>query len=525
MLAYHKINPINAQVGIYLRVSLEDGDRQESNSINNQRKLIYEYLKQNNFKHYSEFIDDGATGTNFEREGFKKLLEEIESGNINTVITKDVSRIGRNYVKTGFYLEDYFVSKGVRYISVLDAIDTYSEVIGNELLPFRAILNDMYSKDISLKQKSSLMERKKRGKYIACYAPYGYKKNDKMVGKLNIDEEAAKIVKRIFVLFLQGNGTTAIARLLTEEKIPTPAMHLNMNTDKDSMLYAIWKPNTIKRILRNKTYLGYMIQNKEKTLSHKNHTRVILQEKDYIVIPNHHLPIIKKEDFEKVNEMLDSKKRALGKQKEQTILHELIYCEECGKRLARKDIEGKIYYYCPTRTVFHLCNNKNYLPYDSIEKNIFKYLAKYLKKYSNRKVLEKKYIEEYAKNKTRMEEYKNAFAKYSKELTKINNKLDILYYDKLNHVISSNMYKKYASTQKEERKQLEEKINTINKLMKQEKELISELKCNKKSVEKCIDKFYDLDHVNTATIKELVEKISIGKNRDFHIKFKFNSCY
>ena len=521
MLAYHKVNNINAQVGIYLRVSLEDGDKQESNSINNQRKLIYEDLKQNNFINYSEFIDDGATGTNFERKGFEKLLQEIEKGNINTVITKDVSRIGRNYVKTGFYIEDYFVNKGVRYISVLDDIDMYEELIGNELLPFRAILNDMYSKDISLKQKSSLMERKKRGRYIACYAPYGYKKNDKIVGKLDIDEEARKIVKRIFALFLQGNGTTAIARILTEEQVPTPAMHLNMNTDKDSRLYAIWKPNTIKRILKNKTYLGYMIQNKEKTLSHKNHTRVMLEEKDYIVIPNHHLPIINKEDFEKVNEMLDSKRRAVGNKKNQTILHELIYCQECGKRLARKDTEGKIYYYCPTRTVFHLCDNKNYLPYYNIEEKVFEYLSKYIKKYSNRKVLEKEYVEEYFKNKTRLEEYNNAFIKYSKELTKVNNKLEILYNDKLNNVISSNMYKKYSSTQKEERKRIEEKINNINELINKEKKELFELEWNKDRVIKFIDKFCDLDNVNTATIKEFIEKISIDKNRDFHIKFKF----
>lgn len=522
MLAYHKVNNINAQVGIYLRVSLEDGDKQESDSINNQRKLIYEYLKQNNFTNYYEFIDDGATGTNFERKGFKKLREEIESGNINTVITKDVSRIGRNYVKTGFYIEDYFVSKGVRYISVLDDIDTYSEVIGNELLPFRAILNDMYSKDISLKQKSSLIERKKRGRYIACYAPYGYKKNDKIIGKLDIDEEAEKIVKRIFALFLQGKGTTAIARLLTEEEVPTPSMHLNMKRNKDSMLYTIWKPNTIKRILKNKTYLGYMIQNKEKTLSHKNHTRVMLEEKDYIVIPNHHLPIINKEDFEKANEILNNQKRAVGNKKDKTILHELIYCEECGKRLARRDAKGKIYYYCPTRTVFHLCNNKNYLPYYNIEKIIFNYLSKQLKRYSNRAVLEKEYIEEYSKNKTRIEEYKNTVRKYSKELIKIDNKLDILYNDKLNNVISSNMYKKYSSIQKEEKKLIKEKINNINELIRQEEEILSELKCNKNRVVKFIDKFCDLTNVDTETIKEFIEKISIDKNRDFHIKFKFD---
>ena len=149
------LNNINAKVGMYLRISLEDGDKLESNSIDNQRKIIYEYLKKNNFNVVKEFIDDGATGTNFERKGFKELLQSIENKEVNTVITKDVSRIGRNYVKTGYYIEDYFLNRGVRYISILDEIDTYNDLIGNELLPFRAILNDTYSNDISCPFKCS----------------------------------------------------------------------------------------------------------------------------------------------------------------------------------------------------------------------------------------------------------------------------------------------------------------------------------------------------------------------------------
>ena len=321
MLAYHKVNNINAKVGIYLRISLEDHDKVESDSIGNQRKIIYEYLKKNNFVNMTEFVDDGATGTNFNRKGFKALLENIEAGKINTVITKDVSRIGRNYVKTGYYIEDYFINKGVRYISVLDNIDTYKELIGNELLPFRAILNDMYSRDISLKQKSSLKERKRRGRYIACYAPYGYKKNSEIIGKLDIDEEAAVVVRRIFRMYLDGKGTAVIARILTEEKIPTPAMHMNMNCDKDSIAYRVWKTNTVRNILRNETYLGYMIQNKETTVSHKNPKKIYLDEKEYIKIENHHLPIIKKEDFEKVNQILDKNKRGETTIREKGILH------------------------------------------------------------------------------------------------------------------------------------------------------------------------------------------------------------
>ncbi len=526
MLAYHKLNNINANVGIYLRISLEDGDKQESNSIENQRKLIYEYLHQNNFVNVQEFIDDGATGTNFNRKGFKDLLQNIENGNINTVITKDVSRIGRNYVKTGYYIEDYFVNKGVRYISILDDIDTYSEVIGNELLPFRAILNDMYSKDISLKQKSSLIERKKRGRYIACYAPYGYKKDKDIVGKLNIDDETSKVVKYIFKLFLEGNGTTTIARILTNEQIPTPAMSLNMNADKNSIFYSTWKTNTVRKILRNETYLGFMIQNKETTISHKNHTRVYLDESDYIKIPNHHLPLVSKEDFEKVSQILDNNRKSRNENsnsvREKTLLHNFLYCHECNKKLARRDVTNKIYYFCRTRTDFHLCDNSNYLSYSDIENNVLQYIKEFFKKYSDKSLLRQAFITEYSKNQTKIKEYTTTQTNLSKELLKINNKLDILYNDKLNNVISSDMYKKYAVTLKENQKKIENKFAEISNLIENEENKLQTQQNDEDKINKLINKFCNLKNVNTEVINEFIEKISIDKNRDLHIKFKFN---
>lgn len=460
-------------------------------------------------------------GTNFNRKGFKELLQNIENGNINTVITKDVSRIGRNYVKTGYYIEDYFLNKGVRYISILDDIDTYSDVIGNELLPFRAILNDMYSKDISLKQRSSLIERKRRGRYIACYAPYGYKKNKTNVGKLDIDNEVAPIVKRTFDLFLQGVGIAVIARTYTEEKIPTPAMHLNMNVDKESIFYTVWKPATIKKILRNETYIGNMVQNKETTISYKNPTRVTLDKNDYIVIPNHHLPIIDKNDFEKVSKILDSRKIKTEIKKEKTILHDFLYCDECKKKLTRRDMNGKIYYYCSTRTVFHLCDNSNYISYTDIEKKVLKYITEILKKYSNKELLKEMYISEYSKNRTKIKEYNEQINNISKELTKVNNKLDILYDDKLNNIITVNMYKNYSEQLKSEQISFEKDIKKKKLLIHNEEKKIELLKNNEKQFELLIDNFYNLNNINTEVVNEFIEKISIDKNRDFHISLKF----
>lgn len=385
----------------------------------------------------------------------------------------------------------------------------------------------MYSKDISLKQRSSLKERKKRGRYIACYAPYGYKKNKDIVGKLDIDEEAAKTVRRIFDFFLEGKGTTSIARILTAEKVPTPAMHLNMNADKSSIFYTVWKGNTVRRILRNETYLGHMIQNKESTISHKNPTRVYLNKEDYIIIPNHHVPIISKEDFETVNKMLDNNKRTSNNKKEKTLLHDLLYCGECNKKLARRDCKGKIYYFCVTRTAFNLCDNSNYLSYINIEDEVLKYIKEFLVKYSDKNLLRQAYISEYSKNKTKIDEYNTTLSNHSKALLKINNKLDTLYNDKLNNVISENMYKKYSVTLKEERKELENKIGGIKKYINNEEKILSSLNKDEKMIDDLISRFCDLKSINQEVIDEFIEKISIDKNRDFHIKLKFklNSCH
>ena len=321
---------------------------------------------------------------------------------------------------------------------------------------------------------------------------------------------------------MEGKGTTSIARILTAEEVPTPAMHLNMNADKSSLFYTVWKGNTVRKILRNETYLGYMIQNKETTISHKNPTRVYLNKEDYIVIPNHHVPIISKEDFDKVNEMLDNNKRTSNNMKEKTLLHNLLYCDECNKRLARRDCKGKIYYFCATRTAFHLCDNSNYLSYINIEDEVLKYIKEFLKKYSDKNLLRQAYISEYSKNKTKIDDYNVTLSTLAKELLKINNKLDTLYNDKLNNVISADMYKKYSATLKEEQKNLQNKINEIKTYINNEEKILQSLNKDDAKISDLISRFCDLKSINQDVIDEFIEKISIDKNRDFHIKLKFN---
>ena len=221
------------------------------------------------------------------------------------------------------------------------------------------------------------------------------------------------------------------------------------------------------------------------------------------------------------NQILDSKKMKNRNKKEKTMLHDLLYCKECNKKLSRKDNDNVLYYYCITRTNFHLCDNSSYLPYHTIENEVIKYIAEIIKKYSNKDTLKQLYINEYKKNKSKINEYEDMISKLSQELLKNNNKLDIIYNDKLNNVITMDMYKKHSSTIKEEQQKLEKKIKDINGMIYIEEQKIESLKNNEKKINDIIDKFYTLSDINIDIVNEFIEKIFIDKNRKIYVKLKF----
>ena len=201
------------KVGIYIRLSREDGDKLESDSISNQRDILQRYIKENQLVLIDEYKDDGISGTTFDRPDFNRMIDDIENKKINMVITKDLSRLGRDYIKTGYYIENYFPEKSVRYISILDGIDTFLESNNNDVTPFKAIINDMYAKDISKKIKGVLREKELKGEYLGSIAPYGYKKSTTKKNKLEIDKNVSYVVEKIFELYLQGNGFQKISNI------------------------------------------------------------------------------------------------------------------------------------------------------------------------------------------------------------------------------------------------------------------------------------------------------------------------
>ncbi len=283
---------------LYLRLSRDDGTEKESESIQNQKAFLISYANEHGFSLAGIYIDDGWSGTSYDRPAFKRMLSDIELGRINCVITKDLSRLGRDYIMTGHYLERYFPQHDVRYIAINDGIDTYQDNTNNDMTPFRAVFNDMYAKDISKKVRTALNTKKENGIFIGSSPPYGYKKDPHDKGRLIIDTETAPVVRQIFSMYLSRASKCAIAESLSREGIPTPSAVKNLKA-----ACRAWNEVTIARILTNPTYAGDLTQNRSRKISYKLSKKRNLPQEQWITVKNTHEPIISREDFKAAQEL------------------------------------------------------------------------------------------------------------------------------------------------------------------------------------------------------------------------------
>jgi len=284
--------------GLYLRLSKDDEQQGESVSIRTQRSILVDYCNSNHFKIFNIYVDDGYSGLNFERPGFRALLEDVERGLVNLVITKDLSRLGRDYIMTGYYSEIFFQTKGVRYIAIADDFD--SEKGGNEIAPFKNILNDMYARDISKKIRNAKHQRAKQGLFISGQTPYGYQKDPRNRNQLIIDPEAAAVVRIIFSLAERGMGSVAIAAELKARRIVTPSVYKYQRGDERFARYpalkngdhCAWCATTISQILKNPVYTGTLVNLKTEIVNYKTKQCLPVPIERQIVTPNAHEAII-----------------------------------------------------------------------------------------------------------------------------------------------------------------------------------------------------------------------------------------
>ena len=298
----------------YLRLSKEDLKKlkiDESMSIESQRMIIESFCKFNDLELVKEYVDDGYTGSDFDRPAFKEMIEDIESGKINCVITKDLSRLGRELYQTGTYIEDYFMDKNIRYIAINDG---YDSLVGDSSLPMKLTYNDYSLRDTSKKVRSSFKAKQMNGHYIGSFAKYGLKKDPKDSHQLIIDPVASMVVKRIFDMALQGNKCNKIASILTQEKVPIPIVYKKegrglLVTENDG--FGIWRPQTIRDILTSEMYIGNMVQNICNKIRYNSKKKRATKKEDHIIVENTHDAIIDKETFDEVQKLLVSKKKVV----------------------------------------------------------------------------------------------------------------------------------------------------------------------------------------------------------------------
>ena len=343
---------------LYLRLSRDDGDKEESGSITGQRELLRDYISQHpELREYAIRIDDGFSGSTFERPGFQKMIEDVKSGRTDCIIVKDLSRFGRNYLDAGEYIEKIFPFLGVRFIAINDNYDSLGEKKSSDdlIIPFKNLINEAYCRDISMKIRSQLEIKRKNGQFLGSFAAFGYLKDEQDKNKLVVDQYAADIVRDIFKWKLEGISPQDIADALNKLGVLSPmeykrSLGMKYTTSFKTSAKAAWSAGTVIRILKNPIYTGVLIQGKETTPSYKVHKRIAKDKSEWTVIEDSHEAIISEIDFDSVQKVLKCDTRRSPDDKAVGLFSGMLFCGDCGASMVRKTVpagEKKyVYYVC-----------------------------------------------------------------------------------------------------------------------------------------------------------------------------------
>lgn len=355
----------------YLRLSSEDGDKAESDSIRNQRSLIQDFVKKHSdISLVEEYVDDGYSGANFERPAFQRMMEDVRNHKINCIIVKDLSRLGRNYIETGRYLEKIFPVLGVRFIAVNDHYDSADTKNDTDqiIVPFKNLINDAYCRDISMKIRSQLDIKRKKGQFIGSYAGYGYFKDPNDKNHLVIDEYAAEIVRLIFHMKIEGFSADRIAMKLNEMGVLTPMEYkrscgFNYNSGFRSGNEPKWGASSVLRILKNELYVGTMVQGKSRKINYKVKVSREIEPENWIKVEGTHEPIITREMFDCVQNLMKLDTRTSPEKESIYVFSGLLRCGDCGQNMVRRSVRKNekqyFYYHCSTFKSGEGCSSHN----------------------------------------------------------------------------------------------------------------------------------------------------------------------
>ena len=421
-------------------------------------------------------------------------------------------------MQSGYYTETYFPEHNVRYIAILDNIDTALDSANNDIAPFKSILNEMYAKDTSKKINSVLQSKRNNGEYLGT-APYGYKKDPENKYHLVIDEEAAEVVRTIFRMFLEGYGTMQIADYLSEQKIPIPSDYNQRNRGTKSISYGLWPQSTVRFILSNEVYTGTVVQGKRKKISFKSKKFVDVPEEDWIRVPNQHEAIVNIEDFGRAKKILEATKGSRIVENDY-LFKGLLKCFDCKGYIGIRspDKNGNIYGRCQhyaRYSKFDVCSPHNF-NYQVFEESMIVVLREICKEYSDKKKLEE--IAKKSKLKENKElDLRNKIKTYKTKIEKENRKLEVMYEDRLEGVITVDKYIENANKIKKEVEDYTKRIDEIEQELNGDN--VQEDK--DKKLDSLVDEFLNMEKPNKEIIREFIERIEIHSDKQVDIYFNF----
>ncbi len=512
-------NPMDYHAALYIRLSKEDESEGPSQSVQNQESLLREFVQQHRLSVYDTYVDDGWSGTNFDRPSFQRMIADIEAKKVNMVITKDLSRLGRDYIMTGHYMERYFPEHRVRYISLLDGIDTGVDSTANDITPFRAIMNDMYAKDISKKIKSVKRDKQRKGQFIGGKPVYGYKMHPTEKNKIVIDEEVAPVVRRVFALALSGMSCRNIASLLNQEGIPTPATYANLPVAKPGPYTGLWSSERISDMLQNETYIGNMVQGRSVKISYKSKKCLKQDPANWVVVEGTHEPLVDAETFRKVRLLVNSRKHTRSRTYD-FLLKGLIFCHECGYPLAvlnRKNARGEdvLYFVCRTYQRFTkagacTCHSiKEKTVTDAVIDKVREVCQAYLNP-DELLPMAREAVENARKQNNLEAELQVVQAK----IDSLTANLDRMYTDRLDGLLPEEDFQRIFNRTKLDRKLLEEKRQELELQKK------SPVRSEDRARE-LVQRFIETAGESRELLVSLIERVELTEDKEVIIKFRF----
>ena len=512
-------NRMDYHAALYIRLSKEDESEGPSQSVQNQESLLRAFVQQHRLSVYGTYIDDGWSGTSFDRPAFQRMIADIEAKKVNMVITKDLSRLGRDYILTGHYMERYFPEHRVRYISLLDGIDTGVDSTANDITPFRAIMNDMYAKDISKKIKSVKRDKQRKGQFIGGKPVYGYKMHPTEKNKIVIDEEAAPVVRRIFALALSGMSCRKIAATLNEEGILTPATYCGWKVGNPGPYTGLWSSERISEMLKNETYIGNMVQGRMVKISYKSKKCLRQSPENWVVVEGTHEPIIDPETFQKVQMLVNSRKHTRSRNYD-FLLKGLIFCHECGYPLAvlnRKNAAGedRLFFVCRTYQRFTkagvcTCHSiKEETVNDAVLAKVREVCQAYLDPDRLRPI-----AEEAVENASKESNSEAEMQALQSKITALTTNLDQMYIDRLNGLLSEEDFQRIYQKVKMDRTVLEDRLKSLQEQAKQPVNAGEKAKA-------LVKQFLDSALTSRELLVSLIERVELTEDKEVIIKFRF----